>query len=152
MLSELKQGKPFAIPQQELYLSLSRTVDKLRRQTEVVLKTRGLSEAQYNVLRILKGCAPECMSCGEIGSRMVTRDPDVTRLLDRLEQAGFAERKRGVPDRRIVTACITPQGIELVDALEGPLIELNQKQLGFLKEEELATLLDQLSRIRQHAT
>ena len=88
MLSELRQNKPFTGPEEELYLSLIRTADMLQRQVNDLLKGAGISHAQYNVLRILRGAGNDGLPCGEIGARMVTLDPDVTPLLDRLVQRG----------------------------------------------------------------
>ena len=84
MLNELQQKKPFAHPEEELYLSLIRTADMLTRHASRLLKEVGISHAQYNVMRILRGAGPDGLPCGEISTRLITRDPDVTRLLDRL--------------------------------------------------------------------
>ena len=149
MLSELKQTQPFATFQQELYLSLVRTVDRLRREVEDFLKAYGITEAQYNVLRILRGAGPEPLSCGDIGARMVTRDPDITRLLDRLEHARFLRRIRDAPDRRVVCVGILPKGLELLEGLDSLVLELHQRQFEWIGSEEGALLLDQLTRTRQ---
>src|SRR5258708_6687065 len=88
--AELKQKIPFASREAEAYLSLLRTADALQTQVEAQLKEFGLTGTQYNALRILRGAGPEGLPCREIGERMITRDPDITRLLDRLENLGFA--------------------------------------------------------------
>ncbi len=150
MQSELRQSKPFAHPGEELYLSLIRTTDLLGRTVFNLLKERGLSPAQYNVLRILRGAGPEGLPCGEIAARMVTRDPDVTRLLDRLGQRGLAERGRGPVDRRVVFTRITGDGLALLDELEAPLLATHTRQLGFLGEETVGRMLEDLKRVREH--
>src|ERR1700682_5880573 len=100
-------------PEEAAFLELLRTTDMLSRGLISVLKTEELSATQYNVLRILRG-APQGLPCGEIASRMITRDPDVTRLLDRMEKRGLISRSRESRDRRLVLARITPEGLKLV--------------------------------------
>jgi DNA-binding MarR family transcriptional regulator len=148
MLTELRQTRPFAHPEEELYLSLIRTADLLQRQVNDLLKGAGISHAQYNVLRILRGAGSEGLPCGEIGARMVTRDPDVTRLLDRLVQRGQVERGRGAGDRRVVSARITAEGLALLESLDAPVRDMHRKHLGFMKPEETGRLLEDLARVR----
>jgi DNA-binding MarR family transcriptional regulator len=124
MQSELRQNKPFAAPEEELLLSLVRTADLLGRKLSALLKIRDLSPAQYNVLRILRGAGNKGLPCGEIGARMVTRDPDVTRILDRLERRKLVSRERGAGDRRVVSTCITPAGMSLLKTLDAPLMKI----------------------------
>ena len=150
MMSELRQSKPFARAEEELYLSLIRTADVLARRVNDLLKKVGISHAQYNVLRILRGAGNDGLPCGEIGARMVTRDPDVTRLLDRLVQRGHVERGRGTGDRRVVSARITAGGMALLDELDGPIQDLHAAHLGFLKPEETVRLIADLERVRAH--
>jgi DNA-binding MarR family transcriptional regulator len=92
--SEIKQRKPFQVREEELYLNIVRTADLLGRKGVELLKEADLSPNQYNVLRILRGAGAEGLACGEIGERMVTRDPDITRLLDRLEKRELVKRSR----------------------------------------------------------
>ena len=132
------------------FLDLLRTTDVLSRRLVHVLKTEDLSATQYNVLRILRG-APEGLACGEIGSRMITRDPDVTRLLDRLERRGLISRWRETKDRRTVMARITPEGLTLLSRLDEPVQAAHRKQLGHLGRERLRTLVKLLSLLRNHA-
>src|SRR5882672_9277108 len=106
--SELKQKVPFAGPEQEAYLALLRTADALESQVEAKLKEFGLTGTQYNALRILRGAGPDGIPCSEIGERMITRDPDVTRLLDRLQKRGLVKRTRGQQDRRVIYGKICP--------------------------------------------
>jgi DNA-binding MarR family transcriptional regulator len=109
-----------------------------------ILKAEKLSPTQYNVLRILRG-TPEGLPCGEIGLRMITRDPDVTRLLDRLEKRGLISRCRETEDRRMVMARITPDGLKLLARLDGPIEEGHRRQLGHLGKGRIRTLQELLS-------
>src|SRR6202171_508703 len=108
-----------AHPEEAAFLDLLRATDMLSRGLIAVLKQEDLSATQYNVLRILRG-APEGLPCGEIANRMITKDPDITRLLDRLEKRGLISRTREVKDRRTVTARITPAGLKLPGSLDEP--------------------------------
>ena len=112
-----------------------------------VLKTEEVSATQYNVLRILRG-APEGLPCGEIANRMITRDPDVTRLLDRLEKRGLISRRREAKDRRTVMARITPEGLELLGRLDEPVQGTHRKQLGHLGRSRLRVLAELLREAR----
>jgi len=126
-----------------LYLALLRTGDMLSRAVDQLLKTDDLSSHQYNVLRILRG-EPGGLACGKIGNRMITRDPDITRLLDRLERRRLISRSRDPGDRRTVMARITPAGLKLLANLDEPVSKLHRKQLGHLSRErqhQLARLL-----------
>ena len=137
-----------ACPEEAAFLDLLRTTDMLSRGPAQVLKTADLSATQYNVLRILRG-APEGLACGEIASRMITRDPDVTRLLDRLAKRGLISRRRETKDRRTVMARITPAGLKLLSRLDGPVRAAHRKQLGHLGRERLRTLAGLLSLSRR---
>jgi DNA-binding MarR family transcriptional regulator len=149
MLSELRQTKPFAVSEEELYLSLIRTTDLLGRGCHALLKDAGISPPQYNVLRILRGAGEAGLPCGEVAARMVTRDPDVTRLLDRLEQRGLISRGRGAEDRRVVSTRITSEGLVILSGLDPAMQDLHRRQLGVLSTEEQTVLLAQLTRIRE---
>src|SRR5450759_1026253 len=100
--AELKQKAPFTSREQEAYLSLLRTAGALQTQVESRLKEFGLTGTQYNALRILRGAGPEGLPCREIGERMITRDPDITRLLNRMDDRGFVQRTRAKHDRRVI--------------------------------------------------
>jgi DNA-binding MarR family transcriptional regulator len=128
-----------AHPEETAFLDLLRATDLLSRRPVAVLKQEDLSMTQYNVLRILRG-APEGLPCGEIANRMITRDPDITRLLDRLEKRGLISRTRETRDRRVVMARITPQGLKLLGRLDEPVQETHRKQLGHLGREQLRRL------------
>ncbi|PYX63413.1 MAG: MarR family transcriptional regulator [Acidobacteria bacterium] len=112
-----------------------------------ILKTEDLSATQYNVLRILRG-SPDGLPCGEIASRMITRDPDITRLLDRLERRGLISRCRETKDRRMVMARITPDGLKLLARLDEPVGDAHRKQLGHLGRERLRALTELLHAAR----
>src|ERR1700727_2324984 len=129
-------------PEEAAFLDLLRTTDMLSRGLIAVLKTEDISSTQYNVLRILRG-SPEGLPCGEIGQRMITRDPDITRLLDRLEKRGLIARWRDSKDRRMVLARIMPEG------LDGPMQEGHRKQLGHLGRERLKALCELLRAARR---
>ena len=130
-------------PEETLYVELLRVADLLSRQPMQLLKTHDLSPNQYNVLRILRG-APEGLLCGEIGQRMISRDPDITRLLDRLEKRGLITRCRGSEDRRRIRSRITREGLALLQSLDQPVQEVHRSQLGYLGEERLRSLIREL--------
>jgi DNA-binding MarR family transcriptional regulator len=149
MLTELQQKKPFASAEEELYLSLIRTADMLVRHASRLLKEAGISHAQYNVMRILRGAGADGLPCGEISVRLITRDPDVTRLLDRLATRGLVARGRSSGDRRVVSARITEAGLALLADLDNPVIEAHKEQFGFLTESDIRDMLDQLTKVRE---
>lgn len=132
------------------FVDLLRTTDMLSRGLIKVLKTEDLSATQYNVLRILRG-APEGLPCGEIASRMITRDPDVTRLLDRLEKRKVISRCRETKDRRTVMTRITPEGLKLLARLDEPVQAAHRQQLGHLGRERLRALTGLLWAARAQA-
>ena len=134
-------------PEEAAFLDLLRTTDMLSRGLVTILKPEDLSSTQYNVLRILRG-APEGLPCGEIAKRMITRDPDITRLLDRLEKFGLISRSREARDRRTVMARITGAGLRLLARLDEPIQEAHRKQLGHLGRERLRLLTDLLREAR----
>jgi DNA-binding MarR family transcriptional regulator len=119
----------------------------LSRGLTQLLKTEDLSSNQYNVLRILRG-APDGLPCGEIGNRMITRDPDITRLLDRLEKRSLIGRCRETKDRRMVMARITPEGLKLLARIDEPVRETHRRQLGHLGRERLRALTSLLQAAR----
>ncbi|MGD9905692.1 MAG: MarR family winged helix-turn-helix transcriptional regulator [Vicinamibacterales bacterium] len=145
---DLKQRRPFASREEEAYLNLVRTTDLLTREVAAVLKPHQLSEAQYNVLRILRGAGPDGHACTAIGDRLVTRDPDVTRLLDRLEGRGLIARSREHADRRVVIARITNAGLALLDQLDGPVRDAVERLLAHVGPRQLGTLIGLLERAR----
>ncbi len=138
---------PLACPEEAAFLELARTTDLLSRGLVRILKTEDVSPTQYNVLRILRG-TPEGLPCGEIAARMITRDPDVTRLLDRLEKRGLISRCRETEDRRMVMARITPDGLKVLARLDEPVVEAHRRQLGHLGVEQLQALCELLKSAR----
>ncbi len=130
------------------YLELLRTCDQLTRQVSAVLKTEDLSPTQYNILRVLRG-SPDGLPCGEIANRLITRDPDITRLLDRMEKRGLISRCRETKDRRMVLTRITKQGLEALSRLDEPVQETHRNQLGHLGRERLNTLAALLRAARE---
>ena len=129
------------------FLPLLRTAEMLTRGADWVLKAEDLSMTQYNVLRILRG-SPQGLTCGEIASRMITRDPDVTRLLDRMEKRGLISRSRENRDRRTVLARISIRGLKLADRLDEPVQKIHRKQLGHLGKGRLQALGELLAAAR----
>ncbi len=146
---EIKQVKPFASPEQEAFLNLQRTADSLMRGLEETLKPSGLTQPQYNVLRILRGAGAEGLVCRQVSERMVTHDPDLTRLLDRLEARGLVTRSRDRKDRRAITVRITRQGAGLVSVLDEPIADLHRRQLAHLGGERIQRLIGLLEVARQ---
>lgn len=144
---ESRKVRGVGSPEEAAFLDLLRTADQLTRGAFGVLKAEDLSHTQYNVLRILRG-APQGLPCGEIASRMITRDPDVTRLLDRMEKRGLIFRARESRDRRRVLTRITPEGLKLVDRLDEPVQRIHRKLLGHLGKERLRTLGELLAAAR----
>jgi DNA-binding MarR family transcriptional regulator len=145
--SEIRQSRPFSHPAEEAFLNLQRTADWLMRGVEETLRVFGLSHSQYNVLRILAGAGTAGIPCGEISARMITRDSDITRLLDRLEKLGYVQRGRSLEDRRIVRAHIKAQGSDILRALEKPMREAVRgplAPLGPAKLEQLTALLEEI--------
>jgi DNA-binding MarR family transcriptional regulator len=130
--------------EETVFLDLLRTCDLLSRRPAQLLKTEDLSATQYNVLRILRG-SPEGLPCGEIAARMITRDPDVTRLLDRMEKRSLISRSRDNKDRRTVIGRITPDGLKLLARLDEPIQGIHRKQLEHFGRDRLWALTELLS-------
>ncbi len=126
---------------------MMRTADALGRPVAALLKREGVSTAQYNVLRILRG-TPDGLLCRGIGERMISRDPDITRLLDRLEERGLIARCRENPDRRHVMTRITPAGLAVLARLDEPVAALHRRLLGHLGPERLRALTGLLEACR----
>lgn len=149
---ELKQTVPFSSREQEAYLSLLRTSDALQSRVEAKLKEFGLTGTQYNALRILRGAGADGIPCSEIGERMITRDPDVTRLLDRLQKRGLVERSRGKQDRRVIYGKITGAGLKLLREMDAPLEKHGREILRHVSQANLKLLIDLLEQIRGGTT
>jgi DNA-binding MarR family transcriptional regulator len=145
---EIKQKKPFRSLEEETLIALARTTDLVTRPLDILLKQYGLTGTQYNVLRILRGAGKNGLACSEIGERMVTRDPDITRLLDRMERAGLCTRSRHQQDRRVILARITNKGLTVLDDLDAPLTRLHVNTLGHMGNRRLRALLKLLEAVR----
>ncbi|HWR34838.1 MAG TPA: MarR family transcriptional regulator [Clostridia bacterium] len=150
--TEIKQSKPFSSLEEEVFISLQRTADVLTAKAEAVLKQYGISVTQFNVLRILRGAGGAGLACGEIGERMIARDPDITRLLDRLERSGWIARTRDDKDRRVVITRITREGLGLLAKLDRPVQEFNVQALGHMGEKRMRALLNGLNEARHPPT
>lgn len=145
---EIKQATPFVSLEAEVLLNLMRTTSVLEHAVAEGLKRYGVTPTQYNALRILRGAGESGLCRNEVRDRMIKPVPDATRLLDRLEQAGLAQRDRKGPDRRFVTARITKQGMELLGRIDAPLNELLTAQLGHLARTDLRRLAELLTEVR----
>jgi DNA-binding MarR family transcriptional regulator len=149
--AELKQNIPFSSREQEAYLSLLRTADALQVQVEAHLKEFKLTGTQYNALRILRGAGPEGLPCSEIGERMIKHDPDVTRLMNRLEDRGLVQRTRARRDRRVIYGKICAAGLKLLREMDGPVDRHNREMLSHVGHDKLKQLIDLLELIRAKA-
>ncbi|GGJ82049.1 MarR family winged helix-turn-helix transcriptional regulator [Deinococcus aquiradiocola] len=138
-------AQPTAItsPEHRAFLAVQKLAADLTVASSALLKSAGLSGPQYNVLRILRG-AGEGRTCGEISAELINRDPDVTRLLDRLEAAGLVTRTRERRDRRVVTSRISEAGLDLLARLDGPNLDVHRQQFAHLPPQRLALLLELL--------
>jgi DNA-binding MarR family transcriptional regulator len=148
---ELHQARPFKSLREEAVLSVARTEAVTREALERVLTPHGLSMAQYNVLRILRGAGKAGLCRNEIRDRLISRMPDVSRLLDRMEGAGLISRVRSNADRRLVNTTLTPKGRTLVDTLDADVARAQERLLGHMSEKQLRSLVDLLALARARA-
>src|ERR1700757_5128822 len=146
--SELKQNVPFRSREQEAYLALLRTTDALQTSVESQLNEFGLTVTQYNALRILRGAEPDGLPCSEIGERMITHDPDVTRLLNRLEKRGLVKRTRAKTDRRVIYGKISAAGLKLLREMDAPVEKHGREILKHVGQEKLVQLIELLELVR----
>ncbi|MCB9465975.1 MAG: MarR family transcriptional regulator [Candidatus Eisenbacteria bacterium] len=146
-LADEIQSKPIA-PEVAAFLNIVRTADQVAFEVTQLLRPHGITQQQYNVLRILRGAGEAGLPCLEIGARMVTRVPDVTRLVDRMERSGLVSRQRSDEDRRVVRIHITSTGLDLVDQLLDPIMRLHRTQVGHLDGDELVALNRLLEKVR----
>ena len=147
---EIKQTKPFTSLAQEAQLSVIRTGALFMDEIEQFLKPYGITATQYNVLRILRGSEPNGLCRNELRDRMLTRMPDMTRLLDRLEEAGLVARERQDEDRRMVRSRISSAGIELLADLDNVTQDEEKRRFGHLNDQQLRTLIDLLALARSN--
>jgi DNA-binding MarR family transcriptional regulator len=152
LAADIKQQKPFESPEHEAYLNLVRTATALMRREAELLKSHDLTPAQFNVLRILRGAGGDGLICRVIGERMLTWDPDVTKLLDRLEARGLVTRERQPRDRRAIVACVTPKGLSMLRQVDKPMLDMVIGLLGHLGEKKLKTLSALLEAARSRSS
>lgn len=134
----------------QLFVSLLRAADLLSQQANLLIKSAGLTPAQYNVLRILRGAGPAGLPCSGIGERMISRDPDMTRLLDRMEKNNLITRERQKHDRRVVNTRITSEGLKLLKKLDQPVHDLHKRQFRHMALSRLKQLAELLEEVRKH--
>jgi DNA-binding MarR family transcriptional regulator len=140
---------PRTVAQYEVFLRILQAAEGMQQGVNDLLKLYDLTAAQYNVLRILRGADAEGLPCQLIADRLIRKDPDVTRLLDRLERRGLIARARDGQDRRVVRTRITADGLQIVNALDQPVDDLHEEQLGHLTAEQLRELGGLLARARE---
>ncbi|MFB3909987.1 MAG: MarR family winged helix-turn-helix transcriptional regulator [Candidatus Eisenbacteria bacterium] len=148
LADELHQKRPFSTRQEEALVSIFATGDLLYRSTHRLLHSYGITLAQYNVLRILRGAGDEGLPLMSIARRMIVRYPNVTRLTDRLEADGWIRRERSTKDRRVVRGFVSRKGLDLLASLDGPIRELNQQLMRGAGVEDLDRLIRILEAIR----
>jgi DNA-binding MarR family transcriptional regulator len=146
---EVRSRRRLTSPEEEVYLNILRTAEALTWGVSETLKVADLTPAQYNVLRILRGAAPEGATCGQISERMVTKDSDITRLLERLDARGLITRARDGQDRRFITVRITPEGLSLLAGLDEPMARCHKRQIGHMGKERLTALAELLVAARE---
>ncbi|MGQ0561499.1 MAG: MarR family winged helix-turn-helix transcriptional regulator [Gemmatimonadota bacterium] len=146
---EIRQRRPFKSLEQEAHLNIVRTAARLADDFDQLVKPFGITSAQYNVLRILYGAEPEGLCRNEVRDRMLTRMPDMTRLLDRMERAGLVSRAREAEDRRQVRTRISDRGRRVLQELEVPVAEEHERRLGHLSDAQLEQLIELLSLVRE---
>jgi DNA-binding MarR family transcriptional regulator len=131
----------------QAFVALQKVADALGQQAEQLMKAHGLTGAQYNVLRILRGAEPDGLACSDIADRMISHDPDMTRLLDRMEKRSLITRQRQQQDRRVVKTRITPDGLQLLRRLDQPVRELHKRQFQHFPATRLKALKGLLDQI-----
>lgn len=146
--AELKQTRPFKTLEEEAHLSIQRTAALLEHAFENALKPHQITATQYNVLRILRGAEPDGLCRNEVSERLVRQVPDVTRLLDRLEDVKLIVRQRGGQDRRYVVTRITRSGLQLLNQVQHRIDDIHRTQLGHLNESQLRKLISLLAAVR----
>lgn len=138
----------FKLVQQEAALSILRAADMIAQEGASLMKPFDLTPAQFNVLRILRG-APGGLSCGQIGERMISRDPDITRLLDRMEGRGLIARQRGDQDRRVVVTRISGAGLKLLERVDPVVSAWHARQFEGFSDAQLRQIAELMGRMLQ---
>lgn len=146
--AELQQTRPFDLLEEEAHVSISRTAALLERAFAQLLKPHGITPTQYNVLRILRGAGAAGLCRNEVGARLVTPVPDVTRLLDRMADMKLIARQRSDEDRRLVRTHLTAKGLDLVNGLDTALRAAHQRRLAHVPREQIQALVDILAEVR----
>jgi DNA-binding MarR family transcriptional regulator len=139
-----RRARAFDSPLQEAYLHLWRTYDRLRILEDELFAQHDLTAQQYNALRLLRGEHPESLPTLAIAQRLISRAPDITRLLDKLEQRDLISRERLANNRRVVKVGITPAGLALLAALDEPVRACHERQLGHLSQAQISGLIELL--------
>ncbi len=152
LLDELKQNKPFESVEDEVFINVIRTAEIFNRKQTEFLKDYDLTPSQFNVLRILRGAEPDGLICREIGERMVAFDPDVTKLLDRLEARNLIGRERQKKDRRVIVVRISEEGLKLLKKIDRPLADFIGDLLGHLGDNKLRALNELTEEAREKIT
>jgi DNA-binding MarR family transcriptional regulator len=147
--TELKQSRPFRSLEEELTLNITRTAAVLEHALAQALKPYDITPTQYNVLRILRGAGSEGLCRNEVGQRLLRRVPDVTRLLDRMEDMNLIVRERGSADRRFVSTTVTRKGLDILDRLDRCIDTIHRDQLGHLDEKAQRQLIGLLTAARE---
>ncbi|HTH42416.1 MAG TPA: MarR family transcriptional regulator [Terracidiphilus sp.] len=146
---EIVQERPFSSLEEEALLNLMRTSDTLHRVFHCRIRKWGITSTQYNVLRILRGAQPRGLTCAAIGSRMITAEPDITRLLSRLKTLKLIRQHRDRDDRRVVWTQISEPGLELLKSMDPVVEELPRELLGHISQSDLAELIRLLELARE---
>lgn len=136
-----------SVPEHQAYVALQVSALRLRDEVEHLLKQSSLTATQFNVLRILRGAQEESLTCGEIASRLLNKDPDVTRLLDRMEKQDLIERHRDHKDRRVLLTRLSPEGRRVVKLLDAPVMDLHRRQFGHMPAERVELLVTLLQEV-----
>ena len=151
MSSKINAPRLQAPLEQRIFLALLKAADALGQEAEQLTRSANLTATQYNVLRILRGAGREGLACRGIGDRMITHDPDITRLLDRMEKRGLILRERQKDDRRVVKTRITPHGLEVLKPLDQPMRDLHKRQFRHMATTRLKTLYQLLEEISAYS-
>ena len=145
---EIKQSQPFAGPEEEAILNLERTADHFQHEVHMVLRHYGLTSTQYNALRILRAKGLGGMTCSDLGSRLISSDPDVTRLLDRLAKQKLVRRRREIRDRRVVLTEISEEGLLLLEVITPVLDNHIRGTLQHMPQHRVRLLIELLEEAR----
>ncbi len=144
MSRSVRPKNPTPLLEEQAFVALMRAADHAQRRVTEMLKEHELSPTQYNALRILRGAGPDGLPCTEIGERMINRDPDITRLMARLEKRGLVERSRQKQDRRVIKARITERGLTVLNEMDPAVNEFQRRLLGHMGERKLTALIRML--------